>query len=294
MTKLLRILSLFIFLFVYVACDDDDDDGPFISDLELSIDGLENLGADYVYEGWIIVNGNPVSTGVFSVDDNGNLSKSSFAVDEEMLEMASAFVLTIEPMNDSDPSPSNIHILAGNFQNDTGLLSIDHPAALGSDFSAIWGKFILATPTDGVDMDENSGIWFLDLSSGTPAVGMSLPELPDGWKYEGWAVIEGTPVTSGKFDVVDEMDFFDGFSSTEASGPPFPGEDYLMNAPAGLVFPTDLAGGTAVISIEPEPDNSPAPFLLKPLVSPIAADATDHVTYDMAQNLNFPTGTVNR
>ena len=77
-------------------------------------------------------------------------------------------------------------------------------------------------------------------------------------------------------------------------GPPFPGEDYLVNAPSGLSFPTDLAGGKAVISIEPVPDNSDAPFLLKPLVGDIASDAMDHTTYSLGQNLNFPTGTVSR
>lgn len=76
------------------------------------------------------------------------------------------------------------------------------------------------------------------------------------------------------------------------AGPPFPGEDYLINAPTGFMFPLDLAGGKAVISIEP--DNSPNPFLLKPLVGDIPVGTTDHLTYNMRQNLNFPTGTVNR
>lgn len=75
-------------------------------------------------------------------------------------------------------------------------------------------------------------------------------------------------------------------------GPPFPGEDYLENAPAGLTFPTDLAGGTAVISIEPFPDDSPAPFTFKPLVGSIPQGADDHVNYDLDNNAaGFPTGT---
>ena len=75
------------------------------------------------------------------------------------------------------------------------------------------------------------------------------------------------------------------------AGPPFPGEDFLTNAPAGLSFPTDLAGGTAVISVEPEPDDSSAPFTLKPLVGPIPADAVDHETYTVGNNImSFPTG----
>ena len=78
-------------------------------------------------------------------------------------------------------------------------------------------------------------------------------------------------------------------------GPPFPGEDFLVSAPMGLTFPTDIAGGTGVISIEPDPDNSPNPFTLKPLVGNIPATAIDHTNYNMNANLSsFPTGTVTR
>ena len=102
-------------------------------------------------------------------------------------------------------------------------------------------------------------------------------------------MIGGTPVTTGRFTATDAVDLSDPFSGSEP-GPPFPGEDFLVNAPTGLVFPTDLAGGTAVISIEP--DDSAVPFTLKPLAGAIAADATDHVTYSIPSNLaSFPTGT---
>ena len=40
-------------------------------------------------------------------------------------------------------------------------------------------------------------------------------------------------------------DDFDGYSASDIY-PPFPGEDFLMNAPSGLMFPTDLSGATAV------------------------------------------------
>ena len=61
------------------------------SNLTLNIEGLENLGADLKYEGWLIVGGAPVSTGVFSVDDSGMLSQSSFVI--ETLNAATKFVL---------------------------------------------------------------------------------------------------------------------------------------------------------------------------------------------------------
>ena len=41
--------------------------------------------------------------------------------------------------------------------------------------------------------------------------------------------------------------------------PPFPGQEFITPS-------VSLIGDQAVISIEPEPDNRPAPFTLKPLV----------------------------
>lgn len=291
MTKLWKFLAIFIVAFSVTFCSDDDE--PTTKNLTLNISGLENLGDDYEYEGWIIVDGAAITTGKFTVNDNGALSQTSFNLDIEELEMASTFVLTIEPVVGDVPAPSDVHILAGDFAGDSGQLTISHGAALGNDFSTSAGKYILATPTDGTDNNENSGLWFLEITASGAAAGLDLPTLPAGWKYEGWAVIDGVPVTSGTFTSVTGADEFDGFSGT-MDGPPFPGEDYLINAPSGLTFPTDLAGGTAVISIEPDPDNSPNPFLLKPLVGDIPVAAIDHTTYSMGQNLSFPTGTVSR
>lgn len=292
--KKLFLLVLSLSLFLIGCSDDDSPSGPTTSSLDLNISGLEDLGSSAVYEGWIIVDGAPKTTGTFTVDGSGNLSKSSFEIDSDDLNSATTFILTIEPIPDPSPSPSETHILAGDFNGSSASLSVGHGAALGDDFSASAGKYILATPTNGAETDENSGIWFLDLSSGSPAVGLNLPTLPSGWKYEGWTVINGVPVTSGTFTNVNVVDDADPFSSTQG-GPPFPGEDYLVNAPMGLSFPTNLAGGTAVISIEPSPDNSSNPFTLKPLVKMIPTDAVDHVTYTMDINLgSFPTGTVTK
>jgi len=283
------LLALLAFSFSFLSCGDDEED----QDLSLSISGLENLGSDYQYEGWIIVDGSPVSTGVFSVNDAGNLSSSSFEVEKEDLDAATKFVLTIEPNPDPSPDPTDVHIVAGDFSGNSASLSISDPAALNTDFSSAAGTYILATPTDADDSNETSGVWFLDNSSGAPAVGLTLPTLPAGWAYEGWAVIDGTPVSTGTFSFPTGADASAPFSGSQG-GPPFPGEDFLLNAPSGLSFPTDLRGGTAVISIEPVPDNSSAPFLLKPLVHAIPTGAADHTAIDMEQNLNFPTGTVNK
>nr|NQU90958.1 anti-sigma factor [Bacteroidota bacterium] len=297
--KRIALISL-VALVMAGACKKKDDENPqpdpMTKNLTLDISGLENLGSHYAYEGWIIVDGAPVSTGVFMVDDNGKMSKSTFSISETVLDNASTFVLTIEPSPDSDPSPSSVHILAGDFSGSGASLMVDHGAALGNDFVSVAGTFILATPTTSTMDDELSGVWFLDLSSGSPAVGlMNLPALPDGWVYEGWAVTNGVPVTSGRFSVADMADYSAPYSGTDAAGPPFPGEDFVSNAPMGVNFPTNLSGGKAVISIEPEPDNSPNPFLLKPLVGDVPANAMDHKTYMMNNNAaGFPTGTASR
>ena len=292
---------------IFFGCSDDDpptQNPPANTTLSLNISGLEDLGSSARYEGWIIVptlskstgvvEDTPVSTGVFTVNSSGTLSQTDFEVGATNLANATTFVLTIEPNPDSDPAPSDIHILGGNFSGNSSTISVSHPAALGNDFNSATGTYILATPTDGAMTNENSGIWFLDLSSGSPAQGLFLPTLPAGWNYEGWTVINGMPVTTGTFTSTTSVDDADPYSST-MPGPPFPGEDFLINAPMGLTFPTDIAGGTAVISIEPDPDNSPNPFTLKPLVGSIPMTATDHFNYNMNANLSsFPTGTVTR
>ena len=265
-------------------------------ELQLNITGLENLGPHARYEGWVIIDGSPVSSGVFTVNNAGQMSRTIFEVPapEGKLKRATTFVLTIEPYPDNSPAPSEQHLLAGNFGETTASLSIDHPAALNTNFASATGKIILATPTTATMADELSGLWFIDLRGGGPAAGLQLPALPAGWRYEGWAVINGMPVSTGTFMNGNMADAAAPFSGP-MPGPPFPGEDFIMNAPAGLSFPTDLSGGMAVVTVEPYPDNSPAPFLLKPLVRAIPNPAAPHFTYSM--NLNpgsFPGGTALR
>jgi hypothetical protein len=280
--------------FVFVSCEKEEE-MPQKGNLMLDIQGLTDLGPDYVYEGWLIVDGAAISSGVFSVDANGDLSRSSFEIDQNDLDDASTFVLTIEPNPDPDPNPSDVHILAGDFSGNSGMLTVGHGAALGDDFTSSSGNYILATPTDGnMDMNEQSGIWWLDPAAG-PGAGLSLPTLPAGWAYEGWVVIDGMAISTGTFLSIDAADDAAPFSGM-VMGPPFPGEDFLLNAPMGLNFPTSLVGMTAVISVEPVPDNSTDPFVLKPLVGQIPSMAMAHSLYPMSNNADAtnPTGTASR
>jgi len=264
--------------FFATSCSSDDDNGSSTnSNLTLNLDGLEALGSDFVYEGWIIVDGSPVSTGTFSSVDFPQV----FSVNSEQLDMATTFVLSIEPAVDSDPLPAATKILAGDF---SGALANVDSNGIVANFGTATGSYILATPTDVDDTNEESGVWFLDNSSGTAVAGLNLPTLTDGWKYEGWAVLNGTPISTGTFTSAigaDENATTSVFKGDAGSGPGFPGEDYLQNAPVGITFPTDLRGATIVISVEPSPDNSPTPFTLKPLVHVVPGDAAVHTTIPM-------------
>jgi hypothetical protein len=298
MFRTTAVLFGLVLITITVGCGDDESTSPqMMTTLELSFQGVDPLSNGYHFEGWAIIDGTPISTGKFNintagqvVDLNGNVIPNGEFETGEDLSTASAIVITIEPNGDTDTNPADTHYLAGDVGAAGATLSVAHAAALGDAFTNASGDFILATPTNGSDTNENSGIWFLDLSSGSPAEGLMLPNLPTGWEYEGWVVIDGIPVTTGKFTSTTAADFSAPYSGS-MEGPPFPGEDFLMNAPSGLVFPTDIAGGTAVISVEPEPDDDSSPFALKPLAGMIPTNATDHLTYAMDNNaMAFPSG----
>ncbi len=296
-----KIISLIILLIAAVSffgCNEDSSTNlpPGESgNMVLNISGLEDLGTSAAYEGWIIVDGNPVSTGVFTVNSQGMLSQTSFSLNSSQLNNAVKFVLTIEPVPDPSPNPSGVKILAGAFSGNTANLTIGDSSAIANDFTSSTGNYVLATPTNGQNTNELSGVWFLVLNGG-PQQGLDLPLLPPQWEYEGWVVMPGLmPLTTGKFEDPAAADKGAPFSGT-MPGPPFPGEDLLMNAPPGYTFPTNLQGATFVITIEPVPDNSTSPFFLKPLRATAPPDAMDHTNYPMENiaAMNNPTGTATR
>ena len=257
-----------------------------------SFTGLENLGQGWAYEGWLIVGGAPVSTGTFTVDDDGVPSATRAAV-LEVGDAAgvAAFVLTLEPAPDPDPAPSAWHLLGGDFVDGTAQLSVGHAAALGDDFSGAAGSYILAAPSARDAATYKNGIWWLDPAPPEPSSGpgpsLTLPDLPAGWVYEGWVVGPDGPVSTGRFIAVRGADSDGaGIGAGQWLTPAFPGQDFV------LPFPKDLTSGyAAVISVEPEPDNSPAPFTLKPLVDTSIDDVGGGALQAMGINAgSFPAG----
>lgn len=245
--------------------------GP--DELELSLSGLGDLGDDYVYEGWLITPSGPVTSGRFRMaSDSGT---GVFSLDAAAVADSSMFVLTIEPAVGDDPAPADTHVVAGVFDADgVAQLTTLHPAALGTDFADASGVYFLETPsTASIADDHDLGIWFIEPGVGA---GLNLPTLPAGWAYEGWVVGADGPVSTGTFLATDAADSDAGgpYAGPDAT-PPFPGQDFITP-------PMSVIGTTVVISVEPVPDNSPAPFFIKPLVDMTAEDLGPAVIQSMA------------
>ena len=232
--------------------------------LELSFVTLPALGDDYLYEGWMITADGPVTSGRFTV--SGDEGSHTFVIDRALADASTLFVLTIEPKFGDNPAPSDTHIAAGPFVNGVAQLTTVHGAALGTDFLDSNGGFILETPTTaGNAEDYDQGVWFLEPAAG-PGAGLRLPELPAGWAYEGWVVGEEGPISTGTFVDPASADR-DGAGPTAGpdGAPPFPGQDFIDPA-------MSLIGQTVVISVEPDPDDSPMPFFIKPLAGGVVDD----------------------
>ena len=87
-----------------------------------------------------MVDGNPVSTGTFTVNGSGNLSRSSFPVPATQLAAATKFILTIEPSPDNNAMPAATKYLAGDFSGSSASLSVADAATLMDDFSSAAGE----------------------------------------------------------------------------------------------------------------------------------------------------------
>ncbi len=256
----------------------------FAGQLTLEFNNLAPLdeATEGLYEGWAIIDGQPVSTGVFNVNAEGLPVQPGggpvidfFAVGDEV-GLSSAIKISLEPAGDSDPGPSGLIVLTGDVMGEMVDL---HPALPGLDqLMTATGDYILATPSDNAMDTENDdeGIWYLIPPDPMPGL-VGLPDLGASWTYEGWIVdfSGGMPVpySTGTFAMGA------GFDSDQAGcnggGPPFPGQDFSAYH-CGPILDLDTGDFAAVISIEPVPDNGDGPFQFKPLAGMIPVDALEN------------------
>lgn len=253
--------------------------------------GLEHL-EDGFYELWAVHGERKISAGSFNVDADGMLvdgfgHRARFFSPRNP-SRADAIVITIEPLPDPDPDPSGIVVLSGDPRRDSARLRFP------VDLSQAAGSFILATPTDNDSSNERAGVWFLDPDP-APAPSLDLPDLSDGWTWEGWGVTQNTPLSSGRFTSAAGPDGSSEFSGP-LPGPPFPGEDFLSNLPGSVNPPVNLADGSSIIVLTVEPDlggsdpTGAGPFSIKPLVRMVPAGAADHESIELMLDLSTVPG----
>ena len=292
--------SLVIALMVLQGCGNDHSPtAPAGSSMvTLSFQRLEPLEGGLSYQAWAVeerddgsFRGHPFAT--FNMNQAGQVvTPVSGAVItggfEAPLDAEDLFGvgLTIETSVVGVTIPSDTFILGGPVVGGVVQMTTDHWLGIGQDLSVIQGRYVLATPTDQDPENELGGIWFLDPFQGPDAPGLQLPTLLNGWDYEGWVVIEGQPVSTGKFFQADATDGSFLYSGS-VQGPAVPGEDFLRNAPTGLTFPPDLSGAEVFITMEPwqQWDQAPnEPFFVRILEAdiPPARDPGHRLQYDLS------------
>ncbi len=268
---------------------------------QFSFSRIAELDSAY-YQAWALIGNYGYNLGKFNINSSGQMVDTAGAVVADnaffynmSASMVTAVGITIQDVDDSTSSPSGAHLLGGSVANGTASLSMKHEAGINKEFGSVTGKFILATPTNGTNSDETSGIWFIDNSDGVTTAGLTLPSFSSGWQYEGWISVDGKFYSTGTFTGMSAADDSARYSADIQTAPDFPGEDFLANAPAGITFPLDLSGKYTMVTLEPKPDPAvgiPSPFVL--LEATIASDAADNQTYNMVNTAtaSLPSGTV--
>jgi hypothetical protein len=92
-----------------VDSNTDDFSGTLSDQINIELTSLAPLGSDKAYEGWLVSDdGNrKESTGILTPDTDGNVSTTfSLTTHENLFGAFNTFVLTIEPVPDSDAAPS--------------------------------------------------------------------------------------------------------------------------------------------------------------------------------------------
>lgn len=246
------------------------------------------------YELWVVDGMRKLSAGKFNVDAKGRLvdrlGRPARFVSSVDPSKADTIAVTIEPRRDRNPGPTATIVLAGKPTADAARLRF--PVDLGRAS----GTYVLATPTDSNPNNHGAGVWFLNPRTGGKS--LNLPRLPaKGWIWEGWAVTQERPLTTGRFVDAGKPDRSSPFSGTNPA-PSVPGEDYVRNLPRPIKPPVNLADGKSLIVVTIEPDLNGAdptgagPFSIKPLVHRVpkgtAAEAPTGLRRDLS---TVPTGT---
>ena len=256
----------------------------------MGFERLQPLGpGEGIYAGWIrLDNGDIIALGSFNVNAAGRPVDSQGNVIDRFTSSKNLFasvslVITVEPTGGIGADPGAAAILQGPFLD--GVAELNVPSPLLIDQAS--GSYRVFTPTDGPDTNEGSGVWAVD-EAGDPL--LQLPPLNSVYSYEHYMIINGETLTMGRFISPDTRDFANPFSGP-LPAPEFPGEDFLENAPSGVVFPADLGGARLILALEPTFDDTADPSQLIVLEAVLPAGLQGGEIIQLTnRTVDFPTG----
>ena len=252
------VVALTAFFALGTACSgtstgDGDGDGDMdMAHLHMMFTALPELGSGSVYEVFVLHDDGTNSLGRFQA--NAEQQVFGFDGDAQVIEHGIGAMITIEDKDGDDPEPSDMVLLAVDFDDDGELHAhVMDARALGANFTESNAGFILDTPSTAETDDAMQGVWFQS-PSGSRA--LDLPELPAAFIYEGWVIAGDTEYSTGRFrDGEGADDDLAGPDAGGDSGHPRPGQDFVTSE-------LDLTAARTIvgISIEPMLDTGPERF----------------------------------
>lgn len=243
---------------------------------------MPSLPADNYYALWVTNTLNEARLLLqFRVNANGRLSlinnneldlnAAIFQFSNTELGTFRQFILSIEASQVTEPTGSTLLQANYNGRNETQL-SVPFATA----YSALQdGFYMLAAPTDTSGNNQRSGLWLTQRTDGRtqnvpfnanlePGIVLSLP--PRGWSYNAWIrnnLSSNIWLETGRFEAVNRPDSRVAYYDENISAFPYPGEDFLRNAPLGMFFPVNLPSTgerELVVSLEPKSIEAQRPF----------------------------------
>lgn len=296
------IAALLLCAILVAGCDSSSsDEEALLFRVDLDVDGLVPLQNAHRYQVWAVVDGQMVGSDEFNISESGQFVNTAGQLISRTLSFdrnvggASELFVVINGKTDNSEAPSSKIVMAGDVSGRSVTFSTTHPTAFGAAMGSASGQFVLTTPTDLDGSNERSGIWFGTPSGAGLSPALNVPALAPVWIYESWVSLPGGAVLSmGRFDNATTNDDARPYSFPDeiATDPDMPGEDFLLNAPDGLSFPTDLSGATVFITVELDPDDAvDVPSGIRVLEGSVPAGASARTPYALSLSNQVPGGT---
>lgn len=292
------VLPILVLTFLLAGCDSGDVVEQKVAQVQvrLEIEGLPVLHNGFQYRvwarkgfEWLFTEGfNKAANGGY-VNGAGQFVQNSLVFEDDISE-ADLILVTIESKAGAGEEPTGSIVLAGDIVNSVAQMSTGHRLALETSFASAAGSVMLFNNTIGAAPTDISGVWFASNAGGSTTASLSLPALPEEWIYEGWVDVGGTLLSTGTFSDPARTDDHRRYSDSDT--PMFPGEDFLINAPDGVTFPLNPAGGTVLVTVEPVPDDRPEPFGITVLTGTIPASPAARTPYPLSANVTAPSGKI--